>query len=217
MTRGRCLAVTLALALATATLCAPLAGAQQRDSLRAGAGGVPADSMARDTLPRRNAIGVQLPKPPLSPRRAFLTSLAVPGYAQARLERPLASALFFTVETAGALMLRKSLRDLSIAERYEGDSIIVRYELDPITREVVLDANGQPVVAERAPGRFTADLVKARRTHVEDWIAVLVFNHLFAGADAFVSAQLWDVPAGVSLGVLPTSRGGTAITASFRW
>ncbi|HEX5580079.1 MAG TPA: hypothetical protein VFX39_00790, partial [Gemmatimonadaceae bacterium] len=122
MTRGRCLTVTLALALATATLCAPPAGAQQRDSLRAGAGGVPADSTVRDTLPRPGAVGVQLPRPPLSPRRAFLTSLAVPGYAQARLERPLASALFFTVETAGALMLRKSLRDLSIAERYEGDS-----------------------------------------------------------------------------------------------
>ena len=142
----------------------------------------------------------------------------MPGYAQARLERPFASAFFFAVEAAGVLMLRKSLHDLDVARRYEGDSVPVRFELDPVSREVVVDpATGQPVVAEWAPGRYTPELVAARRTHLEDWIAVIVFNHLVAGADAFVSAQLWDVPAGVSLGAVPTARGGAAVVASFRW
>ena len=29
----------------------------------------------------------------------------------------------------------------------------------------------------------------------EDWIVLLVFNHLLAGAEAFVSANLYDFPA----------------------
>ncbi|HEY0971008.1 MAG TPA: hypothetical protein VGE02_08585 [Gemmatimonadales bacterium] len=218
MTQGRRLPAALVLALAAATICTPDLGAQQRDSLRAGAARLPGDSVSRDTIPRDSALGVQLPQPPLSPRRAFITSVLVPGYAQARLERPVASALFFTVEAAGVLMLRKSLDDLRVARRFEGDSIVVRWELDPATGEPVIDPEtGERVPAEKVPGRFTPELVQARRTHVEDWIAVLVFNHLLAGADAFVSAHLWDVPAGVSLGVTPTPRGGAAVVASFRW
>ncbi|HEX5582014.1 MAG TPA: hypothetical protein VFX39_10575, partial [Gemmatimonadaceae bacterium] len=90
--------------------------------------------------------------------------------------------------------------------RLSTDSVIVAY----------VDVNGAAAVQKAAP-RFSSNEVHTREAHVEDWIALLIANHLFAGADAFVSAQLWDVPAGVSLGVLPTSRGGTAITASFRW
>jgi adenylate cyclase len=53
--------------------------------------------------------------------------------------------------------------------------------------------------------RYTADLVRTRRLHVEDWLAVIGFNHLFAGADAFVAAQLWDVP--VQLTAVPRPSG----------
>jgi hypothetical protein len=56
--------------------------------------------------------------------------------------------------------------------------------------------------------------VRARKQHVEDWVALLIFNHLFAAADAFVAAQLWDVPARVSV-----QRDGdrTRLTATVRW
>ena len=36
--------------------------------------------------------------------------------------------------------------------------------------------------------------VTARKQEVQDWLVLLVFNHLFAGAEAFVAAQLWDFP-----------------------
>jgi hypothetical protein len=122
------------------------------------------------------------------------------------------------VEAAAVLMLRKSIADLRIAQRFEGDSVPVRYQLDPATREVLRDPEtGAALVAEWAPGRFTPELVQARRTHREDWIAVLVFNHLIAGADAFVAAQLWEVPAGVSLSAAARPGGGASLTASFRW
>ena len=38
-------------------------------------------------------------------------------------------------------------------------------------------------------------------------IAMLVFNHLFSGADAFVSSQLWDLPAQVEMRALPRGTG----------
>ena len=40
--------------------------------------------------------------------------------------------------------------------------------------------------------------MRARRVHYEDWLAAILFNHLFSGADAFVAAQLWDLPTQVS-------------------
>ena len=61
--------------------------------------------------------------------------------------------------------------------------------------------------------RFTADRIKARRTHYEDWIAAIVFNHLFAGADAYVAANLWDFR--TNIGVVATPRSGV-IYASVR-
>ncbi|HEX9729791.1 MAG TPA: hypothetical protein VGA37_14935 [Gemmatimonadales bacterium] len=33
-----------------------------------------------------------------------------------------------------------------------------------------------------------------KRQEIQDWAVLIVFNHLMAGAEAFVSAQLWDFP-----------------------
>lgn len=176
-------------------------GAQDPQELRAGVTS-PVDTATRaDTL---------LPLPPLSPRRAFLTSLAVPGYAQAQLQRPTASVLFFTVEAVSVAMLRKSLRDLQVAKRFVGDSVPAAVERDPETGELVVTA--------WSPSRYTSELVRARRLHLEDWIAALIFNHLIAGADAFVVAQLWDVPAGVSMSASSAHAGRRLrVAARLHW
>jgi hypothetical protein len=39
---------------------------------------------------------------------------------------------------------------------------------------------------------------------VEDWTVLLIFTHLFAAADAFVAAHLWNVP--VEVGTQPGGR-----------
>ncbi len=54
-----------------------------------------------------------------------------------------------------------------------------------------------------------ADSVKvaAKKQEVQDWIVLLVFNHLFAGAEAFVAAQLWDFPAEAEIRALPRGIG----------
>ena len=88
-------------------------------------------------------------------------------------------------------------------------------KFDEDTGLVQRDSTGAAVVATKVPGRYTTDLLRARRLQREDWIAALFFNHVIAGAEAFVSAHLWDVPAAVSLSA--DGRGGATVVASLRW
>ncbi len=182
-------------------------GAQEAQG--AGAGVASAGTGRRPGLP-----AVESPGPPVSPRRAFLYSLAVPGLGQAALDRPFVGATMFLIEGFSIALAHRSGEDLRIAQSFLGDSVPLRYEVDPATGLAQRHGNGDPVVAEWRRARFTSELVKARKLHLEDWIAVVVFNHLFAGADAFVAAQLWDVPQHLSLRAAPLLRGGAMITVS---
>lgn len=49
--------------------------------------------------------------------------------------------------------------------------------------------------------------VRAKRQEVQDWIVLWVFNHLFSGAEAFVSAHLQDFPKDLKLHALPRGIG----------
>jgi hypothetical protein len=165
------------------------AEAQRADSARVGA--APA--------------AVQPLRPPLSPRRAFLTSLVAPGYAQSVLGRPNAAALFILTEAVVLLMVRETSIELRQARRLADDSVAL-YFVNPTT--------GVPDTIYRQ-ARYPSALVRSRRAHKEDWIAALVANHVIAGADAFVAAHLWDVPVRVGF---RSAGGGTAeLTARFRW
>ena len=98
-------------------------------------------------------------------------------------------------------MIRESAADLHEARRMANDTVVVSYA----------DASGNPTVV---PPRFGDADVHTRAAHVEDWIALLVANHLFAGADAYVAANLWDVPARLGLRMLPH---GAVVSASLKW
>jgi hypothetical protein len=50
--------------------------------------------------------------------------------------------------------------------------------------------------------------VRLKNQEVQDWVVVLVFNHLMAGAEAFVSAELWDFPLTLQARALPQNRLG---------
>jgi hypothetical protein len=143
-----------------------------------------------------------VPQPPLSPRRAFLYSLVLPGYAQSILGRPTASAIFLLSESIAIAMLRESKADLNEARRLRTDSLVV-VGFDPVTAAPIM-----------APSPYDDGLVNVRRNHVEDWVAFLVANHLFAGADAFVAAHLWDLPSQISV---RQTRTGTVLAARLAW
>jgi hypothetical protein len=178
---------------------------------------VTADSTRRRTDTTRAAGAALMAdslRPPVSPGRAFLTSLMVPGLGQSRLGRQLPGAIYATVEVMSVVMLLKARNDLRIARAQAAASIVNQYRVDPSTGAPILDAGGIPIPQDTVPNRFDVERVEARRTQVEDWIAVLAFNHLFAGADAFVAALLWDLPARV--GVQRLAR-GFGIGLSVRW
>jgi hypothetical protein len=152
----------------------------------------------------------------MSPRRAFLTSLLLPGYAQTVFGRHKAAMLFAVVEVGALGMARKAAVALGEARALARDSVVATYQIDPNTGLAVLDpVTRQPIPATYIASRFTDDRVKARRTHYEDWIAAIVFNHLISGADAYVAANLWDF--GTSVNVTASPRSGTIVaTVRFR-
>ena len=173
---------------------------------------------ARDSLARLRQDSIRVRedslRPPVSPGRAFLTSLFVPGLGQSRLGRQLPGAIYAGVEAMSVVMLLKSRNDLRIARRHAAVQVVNQYRVDQNTGAPILDENGRFVPLDTVPNRFDADRVESRRTQVEDWIAVLVFNHLFAGADAFVASLLWDLPARVGLQHLPR---GFGLGLTVRW
>jgi hypothetical protein len=148
---------------------------------------------------------------PISPRRAFLYSLVLPGAGQAKLNRSYAGASFVLVEAVALTLVHRSAEDLRIARRFHGDSMPLTYQTNTTTGLVARDTLGNPIVATWQQTRYTTAYVRTRRLHLEDWMALLVFNHLFSGADAFVAAQLWDLPARIGVN---QSANGTTITAT---
>lgn len=142
-------------------------------------------------------------RPPLSPRRAFLYSLLLPGYAQSVLGRPRAGALQVAFEATALVMIQVSISDIREARRNLADSIPVSF----------VNAEGEPDI-RFVRTQFSSALLRSRQSHLEDWIAVLAANHLFSGADAYVAALLWDLPAEVEVRAAP---GSASFAVRLRW
>jgi hypothetical protein len=49
--------------------------------------------------------------------------------------------------------------------------------------------------------------LRAKRQEVQDWLVLWIFNHLFAGAEAYVSAHLQDFPADLRIQAVPRGIG----------
>jgi hypothetical protein len=179
------------LVAAQLVIVAVAAQAQRVDSTRVGA-----------RPPKVDTAVTPPPTPPLSPRRAFLYSLVLPGYAQAVLGRPTAGALFVLSESIAIALLRESNAELRQARRFQSDSLL-KLGRDPVSGALVT-----------VPAPHGDELINLRRGHREDWVAFLIANHLFAGADAYVAAHLWDLPSQVSV---RASDQGTVVSARLRW
>ena len=157
-------------------------------------------------------------KPPISPGRAALYSLLLPGLGQAKLDNPYTGAFFFTIEAISIAQVRQAIIDRDYAAHHTSDSVVSSFQTDGVTGTPLTDSTGGPMpsgyVYNRYASSTTTDRLAARRLHVEDWIAVLVFNHLISGADAFVSAELWDLPSHVF--GFRTDDGRVGVGLSFR-
>ena len=54
-----------------------------------------------------------------------------------------------------------------------------------------------------------SSLVAAKEQERQDWLVLLVFNHLFSGLEAYVSAHLWDFPPDLKIQALPRGVGAS--------
>jgi hypothetical protein len=119
------------------------------------------------------------PRPPVTPGGAFLRSLAIPGWGQARLGRNVMGGLFLLFEGVAGAMVWKASWQLEWA---------------------------------RTRDKFVA----SHRQEREDWITLLVFNHLLSGAEAYVSALLYDFPAALRVRRLPGGATGVGVSIPLR-
>jgi hypothetical protein len=150
---------------------------------------------------------------PLSPRAALVKGLLVPGLAQHQLYRRKASYLFVATELGAIGMTIKSKIDLDEATAARRDTTIETV-LGPGGLPVIDPDTGLPQTRGVPKNKNLADRRRARRTHLEDWLAVIVFNHLFSGADAWVAANLADFDANVNV----TAHGrGISVAAYVAW
>jgi uncharacterized protein DUF5683 len=134
---------------------------------------------------------------PISPGRAFFQSLLIPGRGQITLGKRNASRFYMAVEALGIGMTIKSVSALREAKRIARDSTPLEFTVDPAT--------GDSTATVWVASRFPPERINARRTHVEDWVALIIFNHLLSAADAYVAANLWDFPGKVSLRARPAN------------
>ena len=132
---------------------------------------------------------------PISPGRAFLQSLLIPGRGQITLGKRNASRFYMAVEALGIGMTIQSVSALREAKRIARDSTPLEFTVDPAT--------GDSTATVWVASRFPPERINARRTHVEDWVALIIFNHLLSAADAYVAANLWDFPGKVSVSARP--------------
>jgi len=57
-----------------------------------------------------------------------------------------------------------------------------------------------------------AETIEDKKKEAQDWLVLLVFNHLLAGTEAYVSALMWDFPTDLNTRVLPSGDVGVGIS-----
>ena len=75
--------------------------------------------------------------------------------------------------------------------------------IEGVSLGMVIKMNHQLEYLQRTNGA-AAD---AKEQQVEDWLTILIFNHLMSGLEAFVSAHLWDFPDDLKLQSVPGAYG----------
>ena len=147
----------------------------------------PTPAQEPDTVPvvtPRRAPAAAVPDTFPSARTALIRSLVLAGWGQAYVGAHGRGAFYFALEAGSLWMVYRTSRALSAARERERE-----------LREIGALGPNQPLA-----------LAESRSQQVEDWITLSIFWALFAGADAYVSAQLADFAGHV--GVAPERGGG---------
>ena len=154
----------------------------------------------------------------VTPRGAFIRSLAVPGWGHVA-SGSYARAGFYVSALSGSLWMLQQ----AVVRRDEAASF-AQAERELATLRLTAAGVEDPGALERAlenDDLITARdaLVAARDGQVEDWTAVSLFLVLLGATDALVAAHLADFPEPLALRALPRGGGEIELRVSvpFEW
>lgn len=154
------------------------------------------------------------PDDAVTPRGALIRSLVVPGWGHAATGAYTRAGFYLTAQAGNAWMLAKTSGHLSWANR-----VLSAREAE--TEALLLDRGAPldsiPLLVEEDPGVEQArNLVEARRSQREDWVALALFFILIGGVDAFVSAHLQDFPEPLTVEPVGSPGGGMGLEVGVR-
>lgn len=144
----------------------------------------------------------------LTPGRAFVRSLLIPGWGQFSNGAMVRGSIYASLQGASAFMLVKTQikigdarNEVKSLRKTAVDSLVADAQQRRDTAKIRRYANADSVTVV-ADGTFAVadkqSLVRARVRQREDWITDLIFFTLASGVDAFVGAHLSDFPGSVS-------------------
>ena len=148
----------------------------------------------------------------VSPGRAFLRAVLLPGWGHASIGSYGRGAFYFAAQTStvwtlirtrARLRSAKDARDLrrsEVAAALAAQGVSDRAEV-----EIAQDADAAVSASE--------GLVRARGQQFEDWLAFGLFMVFLSGADAFVSTHLRDFPEPIEMEIR-AAEGGVEVGLS---
>lgn len=149
-----------------------------------------------------------------TPRGALIRSLVIPGWGHASTGSYTRAGFYLTAQAGNAWMLSKTAGHLSWANRVLS---VVEAETEAAMEDLGVPADSIPIRLEADPSVEQArNLVEARRSQREDWIALTLFFILIGGVDAFVSAHLQDFPEPLTVEPVGTPGGGMGLEVGVR-
>ena len=144
---------------------------------------------------------------------AFLRSVLIPGWGQAKVGAPNRGAFYFAVESVSLWMIMKTSKTLGSAEdiaalrRADAEArVIASGVTEALKIEGLVDEDEAVLNAD--------ELVGIRSQQKEDWLAVGLFVLFLGGADAFVAAHLADFPEPLETVIRPLPDMGVELAFS---
>jgi len=195
------LAALVAISLAATYLAAtPIATAAQEAVVNPPIRDVPAPDST--WAPQRHSAG-----------GAFLRSVLIPGWGQAKVGSPNRGGFYFAVESVSLLMILKtsktlgSAQDIAALRRADAEARVIA---SGVTEALEI----QSLVDEDEVVLNADELVEIRSQQKEDWLAVGLFFLFFGGADAFVAAHLANFPQPLETAIRPLPEMGVELVFS---
>lgn len=150
--------------------------------------------------------------PPLgiSPGRAFLRALLIPGWGHAAIGSYGRGGFYFTAQAATvytALRARRRIGEAQDRVRFQESNLRAQLAAEGVTDPEMI----QTRLDEDDTLGDLNDLLDSRQEQQEDLVALSLFLILISGVDAYVSAHLARFPEPLDVGVTPTADGGVEV------